>query len=111
MTLTSKQIVKSMTFGPQLECKVCSLWISYPDSGSDILDLEGFDTEDKLVELLAKLSLTHYVKNIHRTDFRNQTDIDITIEPSTNGRTNINANVVKAILDFYISLKEYWVRQ
>ena len=98
--MPSKAIVDIISHEPDLENKTASIWFN-TDGSCDIMDIEKFRTVDELAEFLSRISLTHFVEDVHRSDSRNHTDIDLFFEESTNGCTNIDAKVVGSILEFY----------
>ena len=98
--MTSRQIVDIISHEPELENKTCCIWLC-TDGKCDVIDICRFRTVDELAEFLSGISLTHFVEDVHRYDSRNHTDIDIFMDESTNGRTNIDAKVVGSILEFY----------
>lgn len=98
--MTSRQIVDIISHEPDLESKTSCIWIA-TDGKCDVMDICRFRTVDELAEFLSGISLTHFVEDVHRYDSRNHTDIDIFMDESTDGRTNIDAKVVGSILEFY----------
>ena len=99
--MTSRLIVDIISHGPDLESKTANIWLT-TDGKSDVMDIGGFKTVDELAEFLSRISLTHFVEDVHRYDSRTHTDIDIFVEESTNGRTNLDAKVVESILDYFV---------
>lgn len=98
--MTNRLIVDIISHEPELENKTCCIWLC-TDGKCDVIDICRFRTVDELAEFLSGISLTHFVEDVHRYDSRNHTDIDIFMDESTNGRTNIDAKVVGSILEFY----------
>lgn len=105
MMMTSRQISDIISHEPDLENKTASIWLC-TDGKCDILDIERFRTADELAEFLFGISLTHFVEDVHRWDSRNHTDIDIFMDESTNGRTNIDVKVVDSILDYFLKIQD-----
>jgi hypothetical protein len=103
--MTSRQIVDIISHEPYLENKTCCIWLT-TDGKNDIVNIEKFRTVDELAEFLSGISLTHFVEDVHRFDSRTHTDIDIFMDESTNGRTNIDANVVESILDYFLKIQD-----
>lgn len=100
-----RDIVDIISHGPELESKTASIWLT-TDGSSDVMDICRFRTVDELADFLSGISLTHFVEDVHRFDSRNHTDIDIFMEESTNGRTNIDAKVVESILDYFVKMQD-----
>ena len=105
MMMTSKNIVDIITHEPDLELKTVTIWFT-PNDKWDVMGLETFKSADELALFLSDISLTHYIGHVRRSDSRIHTDIDLLIEESTNGRTNIDANVVKAILNYFVKMRD-----
>ena len=104
MMMTSRQIVDTISHEPDLENKTASIWLT-TDGKGDVISLDVFKSADELAQFLSDISLTHFVEDVHRYDSRNHTDIDIFVEESTNGRTNIDAKVVESILDYFMKIQ------
>ena len=105
MMMTSRQIVDIISHEPNLESKTACIWLA-TDEKCDVIDIERFRTVDELSEFLFGISLTHFIENVHRWDSRNHTDIDIFMDESTNGRTNIDVKVVDSILDYFLKIQD-----
>ena len=105
MMMTSRQIVDIIGHEPDLENKTASIWLA-TDGKTDIMDICRFKTVDELAEFLFGISLTHFVEDVHRCDSRTHTDIDIFMDESTDGRTNIDVKVVDSILDYFLKIQD-----
>jgi len=105
MMMTSRDIVDIIDHEPDLESKTACIWLA-TDGKTDIMDICRFRTVDELAEFLFGISLTHFVEDVHRFDSRNHTDIDIFMDESTSGRTNIDVRVVESILDYFRKIQD-----
>lgn len=103
--MTNRQIVDIISHEPELENKTCCIWLC-TDGKCDVIDICRFRTVDEFSEFLFGISLTHFIENVHRWDSRNHTDIDIFMDESTNGRTNIDVKVVDSILDYFLKIQD-----
>ena len=103
--MKSRLIVDIISHEPDLESKTAIIWLT-TDGKCDVMDICRFRTVDELAEFLSGISLTHFVEDVHRCDSRNHTDIDIFMEESTNGRTNIDAKVVESIMDYFLKIQD-----
>lgn len=103
--MQSRLIVDIISHEPDLENKTCCIWLC-TDGKCDVLDICRFKTVDEFSEFLFGISLTHFIEDVHRCDSRNHTDIDIFMDESTNGCTNIDVKVVDSILDYFLKIQD-----